>query len=282
MDNRDVTFVKISNQEVLSKFDRLRNAKVQFKLWKKGSDVKEIFHISLFNLAKSELVLFPEDNKSNLKEQNILYTFEYNGLQFFSSGYLKYNETTQVYTMEVKETVYKCERRENFRVLTDLVYNVFVGIKIAVELKEQEASNVLDIKTGNRRTGYTGIFKKFLELIGDKGDQETGVQAGSFRVVDLSTTGLSLYIGESEKPYFDENKEFNNIIIFFEKDEFLVDEMKMVYIADNLHSGNLLKKYRVGFRFTKIDQKVSAKLYTKLFHSVKDRQLDQLFEDKIK
>ncbi|MFN8369962.1 MAG: hypothetical protein U0T83_04970 [Bacteriovoracaceae bacterium] len=282
MDNRDVTFVKISNQEVLSKFDRLRSSNVQFRLWKKGSEVKEIFHISLFDSAKAELVLFPENSKSSLKEQNILYTFEQNGLQFFSSGYLKYNSITDVYTIEIKESVYKCERRENFRVLTDLVYNVYVGIKIALELKEQEQSNVLDIKTGTRRTGYTGIFKKFLELIGDKGDQETGVQSGSFRVVDLSTTGLSLYIGEPEKKYFEENEIFSNIVIVFEKDEFLIDEMKLVYIADNLHSGNLLKKYRVGFKFTKIDQKVSAKLYTKLFHSVKDRQIDQLFEDKIK
>ncbi len=282
MDNRDVSFVKLSTQEVLTKFDRLRNAKIHFKLWKKGSDEKEIFHISLFNMNKAELVLFPENGKSNLKEQNILYTFEYNGLQFFSSGLLKFNEVTQVYTLEVKENVYKCERRENFRVLTDLVYNVFVGIKIAVELKEQVISNVVDIKTGNKKTGYTGIFKKFLELIGDKGDSESGVQSGSFRVVDLSTTGLSLYIGEPEKAYFDKNQEFENVIILFEKEEFLIDEMKMVYLAENIHSGNLLKKYRAGFKFTKIDQKVSAKLYTKLFHSVKDRQLDQLFEDKIK
>jgi len=271
--NSSTYFRELNLKEKQSKLDGLGKLKGEVIVWQKGNPKKETYSVSEFK--RNTLDLYIDGvGKSGFHGLEILYSFQINGLSFFGKSVIK-NISKGQHVLICEDTLFKCERRLNFRLLTYPHHDV--SIQIELNALEKNESNLFSMNTGMTQTG---IFNNFLEIVGS--DNEIAVREGfsSLRVLDISVTGLSFIVGELEKEILDGAKEVGVTFLNFNGDEMSIPKGEIRYIVDMLGKDPNTRTYKVGFKFLEVDESMDKFLGQKINEAIRD--FDVEFEDFIK
>lgn len=270
----NVYFKELNLEEKQSKLGYLTQKKdSKIIIWQKGESKK--FSLSVINYirSKTELELEGKFDK-DLLNKDVLYTFEVSGLNFFGKAkFVSVGE--KKFFLVCSDTMFKSERRSNFRLLTYPHHNVFIHINIPEE--EAVDSNVISLNTGSSQTG---LFNNFLDIVNNENRQEIQPIAGNvkFRVIDISVTGLAFQFSEVEASVLNKiDAIYKNVTLEFNGEILNIPEVEKLYQLDFLARNNKSRMYKAGCRFNNIDINLDESL-AKLINTTM-RSVESEFED---
>lgn len=245
-ENKNVYFKALNEQEKLSKLALLSKPEnSNIVVWKKGESRKFTLKVSDFVRSKSEVKIL-KDFPKDLKDSEVLVSFEISGLNFFGRAKVVERLDSQIW-LELSEELYKSERRKNFRLLTFPHHNVFINFKIGKDKIRQ--SNVLNLKGNSGEE--TGLFKNFLNLIGENEQTLDPEEYLRFRVLDISVTGLAFQFGNIERDFFSNPDQiFEDSVLEFNDKMITIPELQVLYIQDKfaLNQSTTVTKAGVAFK----------------------------------
>jgi hypothetical protein len=272
-EKKKVHFTKITEKEKLSKLNITIRNNVEITVWIKGRSVRE--HYKSIELMGHKIKVYPSKTL-HLVNNDVLFKFEINGVNYFSQGKLTENKSEKSCFLTINAEMFKSERRTSYRLLTYPIYDVQLVVSIP---EVYQGSNVVDIKTG---VSQTKIFKSFLNIIGQNNEQE-GYSKVSFRVQDISVTGLSFVVGDVEREYFRKGQKLTLFNIYFDGELFDVEEATIVYMIDYFQSNKKgLKQHKVGIRFENVTTNADSQLGRKINEVLRTNESNDEFEDFIK
>lgn len=255
-DDKNVYFKALNEQEKLSKLALLsKDENANIVVWKKGSAEKHKLKVCDYVRSRAEIQILKNFPKELLKSE-VLISFELSGLNFFGQAKVVERLGSQIW-LEVSEELYKSERRKNFRLLTFPHHNVHINFKVGKE--KIKKSNVLNIR-GNSGE-QTGLFKNFLNLIGEKEKSLDPDEYLRFRVLDVSVTGLALQFGDIEREFFDDPEQvFINSVLEFDEKMITIPELKVLYIQDKYALDKSTTVTKAGVAFQNLDVNLDEEL----------------------
>ncbi len=247
-------FSKLDPKEKVSRLTQLGNSKGQVTIWVKGQKERFTFKVLDIEKTRSEIIL---DTKQQIfpKGTALLCSFDLKGMYFFTKVTAN-KSIVDHFVLDAHEDLFKSEKRGSYRLLTYPIYEVYSEFDLG---EAYEGGNVIDLKS---RTNQTVLFKNFLKLIEERVD-ENQHQSVKYRVQDLSTSGLSLHIGELESQFFSKDFIYKDVKLQFPDTTIVIPEVKVVYIVDYIAAKNI-KKYKVGLNFPNlpalIDDQIGGKI----------------------
>jgi len=99
-----------------------------------------------------------------------------------------------------------------------------------------------------------------------------------YRVQDLSTTGLSLHIGELEAQLFSKDFVYKDMVIQFQDMKIVIPEAKIVYLVNFIAGDKNIKKYKVGIHFTNLPKIIDDQLGGKINSLLREIDFNKDFE----
>lgn len=263
-------FRELGQQEKKSKLAQIVRHSGKLVIWKKGDKQRERFEY--LAIEKDCLDIQLSGFKTRYGGQEVLYTFELNGVHFFGKGKVTASNSFSC-ILNCDDTLYKRERRENFRLLTFPNHKVFVHIKMN---NFEEESNIIDFHT---KMSQTGLFKSFIKLIGD---EDIPMREGYVccRVVDISVTGLAIHVSELEKDYLEQNPKLGTIFIDFKGDEIEIPKAEVVYSTDAINQDRSSRLFKLGLKFFDMTKAADNMLGKKINDTLREFTSD--FEDFVK
>src|SRR5690606_94137 len=121
-----------------------------------------------------------------------LCTFSLRNMDFFSEVIYQISIDGHG-VLQFTDTLFKTEKRSSYRLMTYPIYEVNAEFNLS---EVYEGGKVVEIKN---RSSQTALFKNFLKLVDTDENSESGVGSQlKIRVQDLSTTGMSIHVGELE------------------------------------------------------------------------------------
>lgn len=236
--SKENQFIKLKFSEMIPRYNSIVEEKSLIKIWKSG-DVPFLFQAYSFKIQDGfpTLTLLKNESDVNFSNDEIFYSFKFNQLYYFGKG--KYLADDEKYSKIIlNEQVYKKEGRDEERLLTfpnHQMYALF-HFKNAEEFKSKKEELVRESKEN-----FEFKEMKPLDISNQSFKNELDSQKDklSFRVLDLSSRGVSFLIRDDEKSFFSE-KEFQNFEIWNQEDQYLVEKGRVIYIAD-IEDVNLFK-----------------------------------------
>ena len=263
-------FSKLDSTEKLNRLAQFGLSKGEVTLWVKGQKNKLSFRALEFDKERCELVLNSKE-MTFPKGTVLLCSFKLRGMFFFS----EVTSNTSIgyhFLIEFKNTLFKSEKRRSYRLLTYPIYEVYSEFSLG---EAYQGGNVINLKTGSNQTA---LFKNFLKLLEAK-DDVSDHQSVKYRVQDLSTTGLSLHIGEMEVQFFSKNFVYKDMRIHFTDKVITIPEVKVVYIVDYISGDKNLKKFKVGLNFSNVPAVVDDELGGKINQLLREIDFNKDFEN---
>jgi hypothetical protein len=263
-------FSKLDPKEKESRLMQLGSSKGQVTIWKKGEKNRHNIPVLEFDKNRNELILNTKDEVYP-RGTSLLCSFELRGMNFF--GEISCNRSiVDHFILEFKKDLFKSEKRGSFRLLTYPIYEVYAEFDLG---EAYEGGKVVDIKS---RTNQTALFKSFLKLLEDRNDEKQH-QTIKYRVQDLSTTGLSLQIGELEAQFFSKDFIYKDVSIIFKDQTIIIPEVKVVYLVDYVSGDKNLKKYKVGLHFLNLPRIIDDQLGGKINKLLREIDFNKDFEN---
>lgn len=270
IDDTKAHFKELTVLEKQSKLSFVANQKIQITLWQKG-DAKKYHVYSTIFLVEDSILILKADSVVNNTVKDYLYNFSINGVSFF--GKCVFKGLDSKLSIDCSGVLYKSERRKNYRLLTYPHYKSYAEMQLEkVQIVE---SNVVNLNT---KKSTTGLFKNFLELVSDNSEKDKERSSLSFRVFDLSVTGVALMFGEIEHKVLKEIKELSDLTIKLAKHEFQIDKAEIRYIVDLV--GDTGYSYKAGIKFLDMDTNLDNKIGFIINQFLRDT--DSEFEDFLK
>lgn len=263
-------FSKLDTVEKLSRLGQFGLSKGEVTLWIKGQKNKLSFRALEFDKERSELLLNSKETPFP-KGTVLLCSFELRGMFFFSEVTCN-TSIADHFLVEFKNTLFKSEKRGSYRLLTYPIYEVYCEFILG---EAYQGGKVIDLKT---RGNQTALFKNFLKLLETKEDSGDD-QSVKYRVQDLSTTGLSLHIGEMEAQFFSKDIIYKDMKIHFPDRTISIPEVKVVYIVDYISSDRNLKKFKVGLNFPNLPPIIDDELGGKINQLLREIDFNKDFEN---
>lgn len=268
-------FSKLDLHEKTNRLNQLAVSRGSITIWIKGQKDKLIHKALQFDKDHLCIVL---DSRLNLFPLGsaVLCTFDLRGMTFFAQGVFRKSVGGDA-VVEIKADLFKSERRNSYRLLTYPIYEVWAEFDLG-EVYEN-GGKVIDFKTKSS-SNTTDLFKNFLNIVSSEEGDESGKI--KIRIQDLSTTGMSLHVGDIESPYFIRDTDFHNVKLTFQDEVIEIPEVKVVYIVDYISSDKNLKKYKVGLNFPKNTTNVDEVLGRKINQLLRDSDFNKDFENFLK
>lgn len=267
-------FSKQDPTETISRLSLLGSSRGTVIVWMKGKKEKISSNVFKFDKERMEIILdtktlpFPDG-------QTVLCSFELRGMSFFSEVIFK-ESVGGFSVLQFKNTLFKSERRNSYRLLTFPLYEVWAEFDLG---EVYEGGKVIDLKS---RSNQTGLFKNFLKIVDGSSESAEGVERIKIRVQDLSTTGMALHIGELESPYFKKDFVFEKVNIRFTDEVIQIPKAKIVYMVDYVSNDKNLKKYKLGVHFEELPANIDDKLGKKINKLLRENDFNKDFENFIK
>ncbi len=263
-------FSKQVPEEKLSRLTQLGQSKGAITVWVKGDKTKHQLTVNEYDKDRTSLVLNSKD-KIFPVGTSLLCSFELRGMNFF--GQVTLNKSVLDYMiLEFSGDLFKAEKRNSFRLLTFPIYEIYAEFNLD---QVYEAGHVIDIKA---KSSQTALFKNFLKLV-DKKEDDDESKIMKHRLQDLSTSGMSLHIGELDAQYFIKDVSFKNVSLIFNDESIVVPEVKVVYIVDYVSSDRNLKKFKVGLNFTNLPTTLDEKIGKKINQLLRQIDSNKDFEN---
>ncbi|HXH30926.1 MAG TPA: PilZ domain-containing protein [Bacteriovoracaceae bacterium] len=265
-------FSKLDSEEKKSRLSQVATTRVKVTTWIKGK--KEKLEFQAVSFLKDRCELSVEGPKPPyLPKQKILCTFEFRGMSFFAEVTFEVS-SSETFLFQFSGELYKSERRASFRLLMFPIYKVWAEFFLN---EVYDGGKVVNLKT---KQNQTGMFKDFLKLVDD---QKTGEPPKlKIRIQDLSTSGMSLHIGEVESRYFVKDEFFENVDLRFPDEVIQIPKTKVVYVVNYISSDVNLKTYKVGLHFEDIPIILDDRLGKKINDLLRQIDFNKDFENLIK
>ena len=275
MESSSSNFVELSWSELTETLEELVQHQSEVKLWQKdvSPDLCKIVngHLEEEDEKTQQLRLSHEKIDSSWKDREFFIQFAWSGIEYFSKGKVIEVLGNHECWFEMNPHVFRVEKRENERVSTFPSLQVYAYFKLA---EDQGPSNVVFLNKHIEEDH--SIFKKFEKLTkkeileaqdsmeSDKNDQIIG-----FRVLDISSNGVSFLVNEEESELFAQQSQYE-FTLLLEGEVFYISNAKIVYNVDyvNPRAGNA-SMYKVGLNF-----ELNQKLGEKVQQLIKDRDED--------
>jgi hypothetical protein len=265
-------FSKMDPLETESKLLHLGKSKGFVTIWEKGNKDKFKYQVSGFIKDRLEVSLNLREEKFT-KDQSLLCTFDFRGMSFFAEVVAQ--RSINGYTVLLfKNPLFKLERRSNYRLLTYPIFKVWAEFDLD---KTYEGGKVINLKN---RTNQTELFKSFLKIIDEKGEDESNKL--KILIQDLSMTGMSLTVSGVEVGFFKKGVVFNNVTIRFSDQFFLIPQAEIIYVVDYLAHEKGNKKFKIGVRFKNLPEKVQDDLAKKINTLLHENDSNKEFEKFLK
>lgn len=265
-DDSKTHFQTLLDREKISRLQKLCAESIKLMIWVKGTKEREHFIAKAYSEDRKSLVLSGND-KTSLHGKDVLYAFTLNGLNYFGKGRVL---STSLIDLDCKSNLYKSEKRKNFRLLTYPHQKVFLNIKI--DLKAQDGQgNVVDFKSG---VSQTKLFKNFLDLMGSSEDDLEDDGSFSFRVLDLSVSGIGVIISDLNQELFSSGKIFQNVVLKIKGKRITIPEIKTLYTIDLVTQNKIQKLKKVALEFLNVDDNLDSRLSEVINTSLRDFEAD--------
>ena len=267
-------FSKQDPTEKLSRLSLLGSSRGTVIVWLKGKKEKHTYQVLKYDKDREEIVLDSKDTIFKAGEI-VLCSFELRGMNFFSETIFQVS-ISGYNVLQVKNILYKSERRSSYRLLTYPMYEVYVDFNLG---EAYVGGKVVDMKS---RSSQTGLFKNFLQIVGDEKETSSPGEKLKIRVQDLSTTGMAIHVGELESKHFQKEMIFENVDIRFTDEVIQVPEVKVVYVVDYISSDKNIKKYKVGLHFNNLPTLIDDQIGKKINRLLRENDFNKDFENFIK
>lgn len=269
-----IFFSKQDPTEKLSRLSLLGSSKGTVILWLKGKKNRREFKVDKFDKERMEIVLEGKEIAFGIGDK-VLCSFELRGMNFFSE--VTFQVSIGGYAvLHFNNTLFKSERRTSYRLLTFPIYEVYAEFNVG---KIYEDGKVVQLKS---KSGQTGVFKNFLNLVEPKNKEEEHSSLLKIRVQDLSTTGMAIHVSELESEYFKKGFTYNNVAIRFTDQVITIPELSVVYLVDYISSNKNLKQYKVGIHFNGLPVSIDESLGKKINELLRENDFNKDFENFIK
>lgn len=266
-------FSKQAPSEAISRLSLLGSSRGTVTLWIKGTKDKFHFNVFKFDKERMEIVLDTKHLVFN-DGATVLCTFELRGMNFFSEVIFK-ESVGGFSVLQFKNTLFKSERRNSFRLLTFPLYEVWAEFDLG---EAYEGGKVVDLKS---KVNQTTLFKNFLKIVENK-QQEEEANVLKIRVQDLSTTGMALHIGELEAPYFQKDLVYEKVNIRFTDEVIQVPKAKIMYMVDYISNDKNIKKYKLGIHFDGLPANLDDRIGKKINSLLRQNDHNKDFENFVK
>ncbi|WPU65205.1 PilZ domain-containing protein [Peredibacter starrii] len=267
-------FSKQDPTEKLSRLSLLGSSRGTVIVWLKGKKEKHTYQVLKFDKDREEIVLDSKDTIFKAGE-TVLCSFELRGMNFFSETIFQVS-ISGYNVLQVKNILYKSERRSSYRLLTFPIYEVYVDFNLG---EAYVGGKVVDMKS---RSSQTGLFKNFLQIVGDEKENTSPGEKLKIRVQDLSTTGMAIHVGELESKHFEKDMIFENVDIRFTDEVIQIPEVKVVYVVDYISNDKNIKKYKVGLHFNNLPTLIDDQIGKKINRLLRENDFNKDFENFIK
>jgi hypothetical protein len=264
-------FSKLDSTEKQARLNQLGSSQGMATIWVKGTKTKHRIQVKKFHEARAELVL--DANNLYPKGTVLLCSFDLRGMSFFCEALVL--SVQGDLALEINKDLFKSEKRKSYRLLTFPVYEVSAEFNLE---QTYLGGKVIDIKS---RTNQTALFKSFLKLVDDL-DVQNKNQKIKYRVQDLSTSGMSLQIGELDSQLFSKDYVFKDVCLHFKDEAITIPEVKVVYIVDYILGDRSAKKYKVGLHFNNIPLNTEEQLGAKINILLREVDSNKDFENFIR
>ena len=264
-DSEKSTFTEFTSAEREQKLRYLSSEASVVKIWKKGDPNKIDFSVVSFHNNKLSLRLMKSKDVKKILDSKVLFNSKYKSMDLFGSGdFREFRDDS--FLLDVDSRMFKCEKRKNFRLLTFPVHEVTV--RFGIDMQEVKESNLVDINS-KKHGDITGLFRNFLELVDG---EPTGIirhdgekSSVTFRVLDLSVSGMSFRISEFEKDFFDNITTLDEFTFVFNGKTYSIPGGQVVYIAPYPYTEkSATKHHKVGLNFFKLDDETYNELTRQL------------------
>jgi len=209
-------------------------------------------------------------------DSEILCSFEFRGISYFSQvkiSKLGPENSSLIFATDL----FKSERRNNFRLLTHLIYDVWGEFDLG---EKYEGSNVVDFSS---RTNQTKMFQNFLKLADGKNKEiDEDLTKIKIRIQDISVTGMAIHVSDLELKYFEKEKVFKNVNILFPDEIITVPEVKIVYVVEFLAQDKKSRRFKVGCNFSNLPSNIDDSLGKKINSLLRENDFNKDFENFIK
>ncbi len=278
MSNDSLNFTPLSSEEVKRKLAYVSKNELELYIWIKGKKDKEKVKAKHFNAEEIRLHIENEDKtKSRFLSEEVLVNYNIKGLNFFATAIVNYNDSIHANYLQFVGQFYKCERRENFRLLTYPTYSVYCFLRITDNFSQDEQTSILDFS--KTKSGNTSLFRQFIDLVDTKEQEELKEDQVLLRVLDLSVSGIALIAGKLEKEYFEDGKELHNLRIKFEGKDLKIPKAEVVYSKPHkIHNRESVEQFKIGVRFTKVPANVDDNLGKLINEHIKETDIKKVFE----
>ena len=241
MVDKTIKFTELDGPEGLSKFKSIYRNKYDLKLWKNKVSIDLDYHfvkdVSLTKVENKIQINLDGDTHSDNSFKDVNYlTFNLNGNNYINK--IRYLEADQKI---IVDRVYRDEKRSIDRVL---LFPHFEGyLFIESEVKKTSDENIIPFLPKDR-VAFNSI-NKFCKLINEEGKTQVG-----FRLIDINENGASFIASKDECDTLSKLKEFSNLKIQIECDEFFIDHVSIKYRVNYLDSRmKNLSMYKLGISF---------------------------------
>ncbi|MCY4524941.1 MAG: hypothetical protein OXB84_09385 [Halobacteriovoraceae bacterium] len=245
-----VRFIPLSFEELKSKLLQFKDAK-KILLWNSKQSLECAYKD--YNIVKKQLQL---DLKAKKKKDQppkgkFFIKFELKTGQYFTEASFVKKEK-EYFTVEIAEFVYKGDRRQDERLLAYPHYQVHAFFKVE---EEKEGENLLFInkRSSNEADSLQEIRRKtLLQEFSNLGPsaQELADNYMGFRVVDLSSKGISFLVNNFEKRYFKDHSTSFDIILNLSGERYNLSEGKIVYMVNYIYGkARNVTMYKIGMQF---------------------------------
>lgn len=262
-----IHFQELSLDEKISKLSQLANSKGSLTVWQKNSKERYSASVCSFYRDGLELQIRLGFGKGALSE-NILYSFEVNGLAFFGTALLgseMFKDGEYFYNLDCDSKLFKSERRINFRILTYPHHKVFLYIPHDETVDDE--SNIINLKT---RMNQTALFKNFLHLVGGQDYDEIKSGKASYRVLDLSVSGVSIRVGQNDASFLQNSSIIEDLILEFNGEKVEIPKAQVVHNMELVSGQKRERQRKVGLKFLDVSIKLDHLLGSLINDTLRD------------
>ncbi|PIK14120.1 hypothetical protein [Halobacteriovorax sp. JY17] len=245
-------FTGLNVSEITSKISSFINGEKPIRVWSKGEEPVLAF---VRNYEKQVLTLDISNSliESHQFSSRVFVNFSYNNVDYFAKGDLISDENGRV-LINLGEDVFKSEKRSNERLLTFPHHQVYAYFKV---FSDENSSNIISLNRFNEAP--SGALDSFVsERMKSIVNDHDGIsELMGFRILDISSNGLSFCANNRETGYFvgledDGDVEFT---LMFEEKPYSLRCAEIVYIVDYVNArASKIPMKKIGVHFNENEE----------------------------
>lgn len=258
MKDKNDKFISYPTIQLKNKFLATINTHDVF-VWAKGDNPRKCL-IASIDLTESKRAVVAKDMKGEYFGPNNLpdhLSFVQGSLQYFVSVTgLKVEKG--LYHLELADTTYRYEKRENERLLTYPHYSAYFYIPVKANSGES-TDNVLlfnrQTKIDKFQEYKSGRSRQLSEILGAETEEDSEVIG--VRLLDLSATGMAIIVNKREINLIAPEKKIGRGFLKFNGQVYFLENLKVAYeikyVDPKAAAGDFLK---VGLAFEKVHEQI--------------------------